>query len=61
VDTLRQQGGRAAGGSVRRLGRAFGETKSTTFNALAMLVASGAIERVGGGEPVLRTWKAATM
>jgi hypothetical protein len=32
---------------VRRLGRAFGERKSTVYNAIAMLVASGAVERVG--------------
>ena len=47
VDTLRVQGGRAPTASVRRLGRSIGATKSTTFNALAMLVASGVIERVG--------------
>jgi hypothetical protein len=47
VDTLRDQGGRAPGSSVRRLGRLIGERKSTVHNALAMLVASGIVERVG--------------
>jgi hypothetical protein len=54
VDTLREQGGRAPGGSVRRLGQAIGECKSTTWNALAALIAGGVIERVGS-ELVLRS------
>jgi len=54
VDTLREQGGRAPGGSVRRLGAMIGERRSTTWNALAALIASGVIERVGS-ELVLRS------
>jgi hypothetical protein len=54
VDTLREQGGRARSGSVRRLGQAIGECKSTTWNALAALIAGGVIERVGS-ELVLRS------
>jgi DNA-binding IclR family transcriptional regulator len=48
VDTLREQGGCAPGSSVRRLGRLIGERRSTVHNALAMLIASGVIERIGG-------------
>jgi hypothetical protein len=54
VETLQAAGGRAPAGSVRRLGQAIGERKSTVHNALAALVASGVVERVGG-ELVLRS------
>jgi hypothetical protein len=47
VDTLQANGGRAPGASVRQLGAMIGERKSTVHNAVAMLVASGVIERVG--------------
>jgi hypothetical protein len=53
VDTLQANGGRAPGASVRQLGAMLGERKSTVHNAVAMLVASGVIERVGR-ELVLR-------
>lgn len=46
VDKLREQDGRATG-SVRRLGAMLGERKSTIHNALALLAASGIVERVG--------------
>jgi ABC-type multidrug transport system fused ATPase/permease subunit len=53
VDTLQANGGRAPSASVRQLGAMLGERKSTVHNAVAMLVASGVIERVGR-ELVLR-------
>jgi hypothetical protein len=54
VDTLRQHGGRAPTGSVRRLGAMIGERKSTVHNAIAMLAAAGVIERIGSELLLLR-------
>jgi hypothetical protein len=48
VDTLKERGGRIEGASVRGLAGLIGATKSTTFNAISALIASGCVARIGG-------------
>jgi DNA-binding IclR family transcriptional regulator len=47
VDTLRVRGGRLEGATVRGIAALIGGKRSTTYNALAALVASGVVTKLG--------------